>query len=101
MLDAGTNVVLLNTGDIGGSRLTSHHGILRVILEVTTAEGVTHNVQGRCQQHIGTIFLHLLSHGGTHLFYELSVPCRGQQRSDGEMRAIVGSRVTLTRGVDT
>ena len=74
MLDAGSHIVLLNASDIGTSGLTSHHGILRIILEVTPAERITHDVQGRGQQHIGTIFLHLLTDGLSYLFDQLGVP---------------------------
>ena len=75
VLDAGTNVILLNTGDIGRSCLTSYNRILRVILEVTSAQRVTHNVEGRSQQHVGTILLHLLTNSLTYLLDELGVPC--------------------------
>ena len=101
VFDARTNVVLLNASDIGRSRLTSHHGILRVVLEVTTAEGVTHDVQGRCQQHVGAILLHLFANGLSYLLDEFGVPGRGQQGADGEVGAVVGRRVTLTRRIDT
>ena len=90
VLDAGTYIVLLHTGDIGSSSLTSHHGIFRVVLEVTTAQWVTHDVQGRGQQHVGTILFDLLADGLSHLLDELGVPGRGQQGSDGEVGAVVG-----------
>ena len=101
MLDAGTHIVLLNASDIGTGSLSCHHGILRVILEVTTAEGVTHDVQGRSQQHVGTILLHLLTDGLSYLFDQLGVPGRGEQRTNGEMGAVVSGGVTLTGSVDT
>ena len=101
MLDTGTDIVLLNTLDIGSSRLTGHNGIFTIVFEVTAAKRVTHDVQGWGQQHVGAILLHLLSHGDTHLFDQLSVPCRGKQCTDGEVRAVIGSRVTLTGSIDT
>ena len=101
MLDARADIVLLNTSDIGTSGLTSHYGILRVVLEVTSAEGVTHDVQGRSQQHVGTIFLHLFADGLTNLLHELGVPGRGEQGTDGEVCAVIGGIVTFTGSVDT
>ena len=100
VLDACTHVVLLHTGDIGTGSLTSHHGVLRVVFEVTATEGVAHDVQGRGQQHVGTILLHLLADGLTHLFDELGVPGRGKQGADGEVGTVIGGRVTLTGCID-
>ena len=89
------------TSDIGTSGLTGHHGILRIVLEVTSAEGVTHDVQGRSQQYVGTILLHLFADSLTNLLYKLSIPSRGEQSADGEVCAVIGSRVTLTGRIDT
>ena len=100
VLDARANVVLLHTFDIGRSGLTSHHGVLGVVLEVSAAQGVTHDVEGRGQQHVGTILLHLFTDGLTNLLNQLLVPGRSQQRTDGEVGAIVGGGVAFTFGVD-
>ena len=101
MFDTGTDIVLLNTLDIGSSRLTGHNGIFTIVFEVTAAQWITHDIEGWGQQHVSAILLHLLSHGDTHLFDQLGVPCRGKQCADGEVRAVIGSRVTLTGSIDT
>ena len=100
MLDARAHVVLLHTGDIGGSGLARHHGVLRVVFEVSAAEGVAHDVQGWGQQHVGTVLLHLLADGLADLFHELGVPGRGEQGADGEVGTVIGGRVTLTGCID-
>ena len=74
VLDAGTNIVLLNAGNVGSSRLTSNNRIFRVVLEVTSAQWVTHNVECRSQQYVGTIFFNLFTDSLSHLFNELGVP---------------------------
>ena len=101
VLDTRAHIVLLYASDVSGSRLTSHHRILRVVLEVTSAERVTHDVQGRSQQHIGTILLHLFTNGLANLFNQLGVPGRGQQRTNGEVSAVIGIVIALTGSVDT
>ena len=101
VLDTRAHIIFLHTFDIGRSGLTGHHGILGVVLEVSSTQGVTHDVEGRSQQHVGTILLHLLTNGLTNLFYQLGIPRRGQQCSDGEVGAIVSGRVTITLGIDT
>ena len=100
VLDTGTHIVLLDTCDIGGSGLTRHDGIFGIVLEVTAAERVTHNIEGWSQQHIGTIFLHFLTDGLSYFLNEFGVPCRGQQCSDGEMCTVIGGRITLTGSID-
>ena len=100
VLDTCSDVVLLYTENICGSSSTRHHGILRIILEVTSAERVAHDVDGRGQQHIGTILLHFLTNGLSDLLDELCVPGRSQQRSYGEVGAIVGCRVPLSGSID-
>ncbi len=69
MLDARTHVVLLNTFDIGASGLTCYDRILTVVLEVTAAQRVTHDVQRGSQQHVGTILLHFFADGLTNFFH--------------------------------
>ena len=100
VFDTRAYVVLLHTGDVGGSGLAGHYGILGIILEVTAAERVTHDVQGRRQQNVGTVLLDFFTDGLAHLFHQLCVPGRGEQRTDGEVCAIVRGLVALTLGVD-
>ena len=100
VLDARTHVVLLNARDVGGSSPTCHYGVLGVVLEVTTAEGVTHDIQGGRQQHIGTILLHLFTNGLTNFFDKLGIPGGSQQGANGKVGAIVSSAVAFTSSVD-
>ena len=100
VLDARAHAVGLHTVDVGGSGLAGHQGVFRVVFEVAPAERAAHDVEGRGQEHVGAILLHLLSDGGAHLLNEGCVPCAGQQRADGEVGAVVGLRVALAGGVD-
>ena len=101
VLDAGSHIVLPHTRDIGRGSLASHHRVFGIVFKVASTEGVTHDVECRSQQHVGPIFLHLLSDGLANLLDELGVPGGGQQCADGEVGAVVGGRVTLAFGINT
>ena len=101
VLDARTHLILLDAPDIRRGRFAGHHGVFGVVFEVASAERVSHDIDGRSQEHVGTILLHLLTDGGSHLLDELGVPCRGEQGADGEMRTVVSSLVALSGGIDT
>ena len=100
VLDTCTHVVFLHTDDVGSCGLTSYHGILGVVFEVTAAKRVAHDIEGRCQQHVGTIFLYLLTNSLTNFLYQLCVPGRGQQCTNGEVCTIVSGRVAFPGSVD-
>ena len=101
VLDTRADIILLDTKDIGSSCLSCHNRILGIVLEVTSTERVTHDVECRRQQHIGTILLYLLTDCLSYLLDELGVPCGSQQRSDGEVGAVVSSGITLAGSIDT
>ena len=75
VLDTRAHIILLNAGNIGSSCFTSNQGVLGEVFKVTAVEGITVNVKSRSQQHVDTIFLHFLTHGDSHFFNELGVPC--------------------------
>ena len=91
----------LHALDIGGGNLSCEEGILGVILEVTSAEGIAVEVHTWAENHVAAVFLGLVADGFTNLAHELGVPCGSETGADGEGGGVVGLVGTLARGVDT
>ena len=100
VLDRGAHAVALHAAHVCGGYLARYERIFRVVLEVAAAQRVAVQVQGRCQQHVGAVFEHLLADSLTYALDQLRVPCRRQKRTYGEVGAVVCRLVVLARGVD-
>ena len=90
----------LHAIDIGGCNLTREQRILRVILEVSAAEGIAVEVHAWAEDHVATVFLGLVADGLTYLTDEFGVPRRGETRADGKGSGIIGLIGTLAGRVD-
>ena len=100
VLDGGTDIVLLDTADIGGGRLAGDDRVFGIVFEVTAVQRVAVDVQGRGQEHVGAVFMDFLTDGLADVLDEFLVPGGGEEGSDREMGAVVGRVVTLAGRVD-
>ena len=96
MLYCRSHVVFLDATHVCGGRLAGNHRIFRIILKITAVKWMAMDVQRRGQIHIGTVFVHFLSHCSTNLLYKFLVPGGSEQGTDREVRTIVGVGVPFT-----
>ena len=101
VLDGGTDIVLLDTADIGGGRLAGHERILGIIFEVTAVQRMTVNVQRRGEEHVGAVLVDFFTDGLADILDEFLVPSGSEEGSDREVGAVVGRIVAFAGRVDT
>ena len=99
VFDAGPHAVALHAAHVGSSHLAAHHGVFGVILKVASAQRVAVDVEGRCQQDVGSVLQHLVANGFADVLHQVRVPRRRQQGADGEVGAVIRGRVALALGV--
>ena len=95
------NALLLHTLNIGSSNLTRQQGIFRIVLEITTTEGIAMQVHARTQNDVATVFLGLITNSLTDFTNQFCVPSGSQTRTNRESSSIIGFVSTFASGVDT
>ncbi len=100
MLDGSSHTIALYTTYVCSCNLSTYQGVFRIILKIASAKRMPLDIQSGRQQHIRTIFQHLVADSFTHIFYEFLVPGRSKQGSYRKMCTIIGSRIPLTCRVD-
>ena len=93
VLGAHAYALTLYAVDHGRTDKTCHERVFRIVFEVAAAERRAHDVHARTQNDVATVFQRLVTHGLAHALHQFGVPCRCQQRADGEARAVVGVRI--------
>ena len=101
VLGTHTGTLTLHTLYIGCCNLTCQQRVLRVVLKVTSAQGIAMQVHTRAQNHVAAILLGLITNSLSHLVHQVGVPGRSQARADREGGGIIGLVGTLTCRVDT
>ena len=85
----------LHAVDHCSSSFTSQKRILRVVLEVAAAEGISHNVYTRCEQYVNAILFNLLTNRLTYVVDDFVIPGRCEVNTNRESCAVVGLRVAF------
>ena len=90
-----THAVALHSVDHRGGSFARQERIFGVVLEVATAEWISHNVYAWCKQYINTILFYLLTDCGTYIVDDFVVPGRSEMDTHREACAVVGLRVAF------
>ena len=86
----GAHAIGLDATHKSRSHLARQQRILGVVLEVASTERVAMQVHARGEDDVGTIFQHLVAHGGGHVFHQGDVPRAGHSCAGGEAGAVEG-----------
>ena len=101
VLNTNTYTIALDTLNVSSSNLTGEQRILREVLKVTTAQGVTVKVHTGSQKYVSTILQNLLTHSGSYTLNECGVPSTCQYGTYGETSTVVSVGIIGASGVDT
>jgi len=98
VLQAGAGTFALDAVDVGSGYLAHQHGVFGIILVVSSAEGVTHQVDTGGEEHVHTVVFHFGTQSPAYMVSSIRIERSCHRGARGEFGGVIGAAVELSFG---